>query len=115
MRWSAHTALLPAVAAAGSPAECPAAPACDGAWSGLLAPWGSERSVTIARPHAEPGIFRSRCRLFRSDGEKPENQFSKAECVAIECFFCYMNINTAAYLKCTLLAVLVIYTIGYTT
>ena len=45
MKWSAHTALLPAVC-------CPsqaAAPACDGAGSGLLAPWWSERSVTIAQ------------------------------------------------------------------
>ena len=36
MKWSAHTALPPAVAAAGSPAERPAAPACDGAGSGLV-------------------------------------------------------------------------------
>ena len=37
----------PAVAAAGSPAERTAVPACDGAGSGLLAPSWSEHSVTI--------------------------------------------------------------------
>ena len=35
-------------------------------------------------PHAEPGIFQSHWRLFRSDVQKPENQFSKVECAARE-------------------------------
>ena len=40
MIWSAHTASPPAVAAADSPAERPAAPACGEAGSGLLFPGG---------------------------------------------------------------------------
>ena len=43
-----HTASPPAVAAADSPAAHPAAPACGGAGSGLLAPSWSERTVRTA-------------------------------------------------------------------